>query len=618
MTLLETIQTREDLLRLDGEQTKQLCREIRSFLVTQVAKTGGHLASNLGIVELTVAIQKVFDTSKDRLVFDVGHQSYVHKILTGRRDRFDTLRQDGGISGFPKPSESIHDAFIAGHASNAVSVALGMARARTLQKQDVSVIALMGDGAVTGGLAYEGLNDAGESDEPLIVILNDNGMSITPNVGGVAKHLSNLRIKPGYFRLKKAWRSATKSNPLGRSVYRMAHQTKEQLKKSILGSNLFEDMGFTYLGPVNGHDVDRLTYLLEQAKEMRGPVLLHVLTVKGKGYPPAEKNPDLFHGVGCFDAKTGEVPPASTVSFSETFGKTIVALAERDPRICAITAAMTNGTGLDEFAARFPERFFDVGIAEGHATAMAGGLAMQGMIPVVAIYSTFLQRAYDMLIHDIAILHNHVVFAVDRAGLVGSDGETHHGIFDVGYLRQIPGMTVLCPSNQAELAAMLESAVFDYDGPVAVRYPKGGDGAYRELCSDPILRRGTDLTLCGYGTMINHVLEAAELLQGQGISAQVLKLNCIKPIDERMILDAAEQTGLFLLPEEANTYGNVFEPLLATVAGSGTRAKFFSLNLGDRFTTHGSMETLYDRAGLSAEKIAETAARICHEAKGTT
>ena len=618
MNILETINSREDLLRLNPEQTKLLCSEIRSFLIRNVAKTGGHLASNLGVVELTVAIQKVFDTRTDRLVFDVGHQSYIHKLLTGRRDRFDTLRQYGGIAGFPKPCESVHDAFIAGHASNAVSVALGMARARTLQHQNYSVIALMGDGAMTGGLAYEGLNDAGESKEPLIVILNDNGMSITPNVGGVAQHLSNIRMRPKYFELKKAWRDMTKKTPVGRELYQISHVTKEYLKKSLIGSNLFEDMGFSYIGPVDGHDVEKLTYLLQQAKERACPVLLHVLTKKGKGYAPAEENPDLFHGVGCFNAETGEVPVKKESCFPDTFGKTLVKLAEREPRLCAITAAMTGGTGLDEFALRYPDRFFDVGIAEGHAVAMAGGLARQGMIPVVAIYSTFLQRAYDMMIHDVAMLHNHVVFAIDRAGLVGPDGETHHGIFDVGYLRQIPGMTVLCPANQAELEAMLEQAIFHCDGPVAVRYPKGCDGRYKEVCSDPILRQGSDITLCAYGTMINQVLDAADLLLDRGISADVLKLAKIKPMDEDEILRSANKTGCFLMPEEANSYGNVFEPLLASVAGTGTGAKFFSLNLGDKFTTHGSTEALYDAAGLSAEKLADTAERIIHEAKGTT
>ncbi len=618
MNILETINSREDLLRLNPEQTRQLCSEIRSFLIRNVAKTGGHLASNLGVVELTVAIQKVFDTRTDRLVFDVGHQSYIHKLLTGRRDRFDTLRQYGGIAGFPKPCESVHDAFIAGHASNAVSVALGMARARTLQHQNYSVIALMGDGAMTGGLAYEGLSDAGESKEPLIVILNDNGMSITPNVGGVAQHLSNIRMRPKYFELKKAWRDMTKKTPVGRELYQISHVTKEYLKKSLIGSNLFEDMGFSYIGPVDGHDVEKLTYLLQQAKERACPVLLHVLTKKGKGYAPAEENPDLFHGVGCFNAETGEVPVKKEPCFSDTFGKTLVKLAEREPRLCAITAAMTGGTGLDEFALRYPDRFFDVGIAEGHAVAMAGGLARQGMIPVVAIYSTFLQRAYDMMIHDVAMLHNHVVFAIDRAGLVGPDGETHHGVFDVGYLRQIPGMTVLCPANQAELEAMLEQAIFHCDGPVAVRYPKGCDGRYQEVCSDPILRQGSDITLCAYGTMINQVLDAADLLLDRGISAEVLKLNKIKPMDEDEILRSANKTGCFLMPEEANSYGNVFEPLLASVAGTGTSAKFFSLNLGDKFTTHGSTEALYDAAGLSAEKLADTAERIIHEAKGTT
>ena len=613
MNVLDSLHSREDLLKLDRFHTDALCKDIRTFLVEHLSQTGGHLASNLGVVELTVAIHKVFDLSKDRLVFDVGHQSYVHKILTGRKDRFDTLRQFGGISGFPKPCESDCDAFVAGHASNAVSVALGMARARTLKEQDYSVLALMGDGALTGGLAYEGLNDAGESGEPLIVILNDNGMSITPNVGGIARHLSRIRTRPGYYQLKKAWRAATKGSRLGRLFYRLVHSIKEALKRSLIGSNLFEEMGFEYIGPADGHDVERLVYLLQHAKELKKPVVLHVITQKGKGYAPAEATPDRFHGIGKFDPATGQTSPELEPNFSDTFGKTLVQLAAEDSRVCAITAAMQNGTGLDEFAAAYPRRFFDVGIAEGHAVSMAGGLAKQGMLPVVAVYSTFLQRAFDMILQDTALMHLHVVFAVDRAGLVGNDGDTHQGEFDVGFLRQVPGMTVLCPADQAELAWMLRKAVFELSGPVAVRYPKGGDGAYTEICPAPVIRQGRDMTLVCYGTMVNHALQAAEILAQKGFDAEIIKLNSIKPLDIKPISASVEKTGRLIVVEETAACGCVGTEIVDKLTRSGVRGVMRTLNLGDRFIPHGSVEQLYACTGLDGASIARSALEVLAE-----
>ena len=531
MTLLDTINSREALCALNDAQLRQLCDEIRQFLVLNVARTGGHLASNLGVVELSVALERVFDTSRDRLLFDVGHQSYVHKILTGRRDEFRTLRMFGGLAGFPKPSESVTDPFVAGHASSSVSTALGMARARTLQHEDYHVVALMGDGAMTGGLAYEAMNDAGESSEQLIVILNDNGMSITPNVGGIAQHLALIRTRPGYYRIKKAYRAVTAKVPGGKCLYRLTHRLKEHWKRMLFGTTFFEEMGFEYYGPVDGHDLKRLEYMLRLVKDRRHPVLLHVITQKGKGYAPAEENPDVFHGIGHFDPEKGMEPRCGHLpTFSDTFSETIDALGAQEPRICAITAAMLRGTGLDAFAAHYPERCFDVGIAEGHAVSMAGGLAKQGMIPVVAIYSTFLQRAYDMLLQDVAMLGLHVVFAVDRAGLVGGDGETHHGVFDVNYLRSVPGMQVLCPASQAELGQMLRRAVLEMTGPVAVRYPRGCDGTFTGIAEQPCLREGSDITLVTYGTLVNEVLAAAKMLQARGISAEVLKLPSIKPL----------------------------------------------------------------------------------------
>ena len=598
-----------ELREMNEEQLRALCAKIRSFLIENVSQTGGHLASNLGVVELTVAIHRVFDTARDRLVFDVGHQSYVHKLLTGRADRFPTLRKLDGLAGFPKPSESVHDAFIAGHASNSVSVALGMARARTLMGENYHVIALMGDGALTGGLAYEGLNDAGESREPLIVILNDNGMSITPNVGGMAKHLSNIRTKPSYFRIKKLWRAATKKNGLGRALYRGVHHLKEGLKKRLISSNMFNDMGFEYYGPVDGHDVAKLTWQLEQARDMGKPVILHVITRKGMGYAPAEENPDLFHGIGPFDPETGLPRAKGKASFSDAFGEALVALAKEDKRICAITAAMQNGTGLDGFAAAYPERFGDAGIAEGHAVAMAAGLAKQGMLPVVAIYSTFLQRAFDMLIHDVALLQLHVVFAVDRAGLVGADGETHHGVFDVGYLRQVPGMQILCPANRAELARMLKSALYDMTGPVAVRYPRGGDGRFTELTDEAVLRPGRDLTLCGYGVTVNTLLDAADALSREGIEAEVLRLRQLKPLEESWKA-SVRKTGALLMVEECPRHGGVFDEMAADPALDGLKKRV--LDLGTGFTQHGSNAELLARAGLDADSIAEAAKALLH------
>ncbi len=589
---------------------------MRARLVDCVSHTGGHLASNLGVVELTVAIHRVFSTDRDRLVFDVGHQCYCHKILTGRDAAMDTLRTFGGISGFPKPGESRADAFIAGHASNAVSVALGMARARTLSGEDYSVLALLGDGALTGGLAYEGLADAGASKEPLVVILNDNGMSIMPNVGGMAGYLAHQRLKPQYLRFKKAYRSLTSHGALGRGIYRVTHVIKQAIKGAVLPCSMFEEMGFAYVGPVDGHDVAQLTQVLRYAKELACPVLVHVKTVKGKGYRPAELEPDQFHGVGPFDVATGKPLRPSGANFSQVFGETLCQIAGEDKRVCAITAAMQSGTGLDGFAAAYPERFFDVGIAEGHAAAMAGGLAKQRMIPVFAVYSTFLQRAYDMLIHDIALQNLHVVLAVDRAGLVGEDGETHQGIFDVGYLSTVPGMTVLCPASFAELREMLRHAVLTVRGSVAVRYPRGGEGDYRAMSGvegTAVLRGGSDLTLIAYGTMVNEVLAAAELLEEQGVSARVLKLNSIRPLDMGPILGAAAETGRILVAEECTASGCVGERIAAALLERGSAPAAFALvNLGDRFVPQGTVPQLRRLCGIDGQSICRCALEVMH------
>ena len=602
--LLNEIHTQADLLRLTPQENQQLCAEIREFLVRHIARTGGHLASNLGVVELTVALHQVYDTEKDRILFDVGHQSYVHKILTGRMDRFSTLRTYGGLAGFPKPSESVHDAFIAGHASESVSVALGMARARTLLHEDYSVVAVLGDGALTGGLAYEGLNDAGESGEPLVVVLNDNGMSITTNVGAISRHLKLLRLKPGYFGLKKAYRQFTRKIPGGAALYRVTHGLKTKLRRRLIGVTIFEEMGFSYLGPVDGHDVEKLKFLLKEAKGMNCPVLLHVITKKGKGYIPAEVTPSKYHGVGRFNPVTGLSDGGGGKSFSETFGQTLCDLAIEDQRICAITAAMEQGTGLSQFAASFHDRYFDVGIAEGHAVSMAAGLAKQGLLPVFAAYSTFLQRSYDMLQQDVGILGLHVVLAVDRAGLVGEDGETHHGVFDVGYLRQIPGMTVLCPASQAELRRMLRAAILETSGPVAVRYPRGGDGAYdgavweNQWCEQPAV------TIVTYGITINDVLAAAKRLRDEHISVDLIKLDQIAPLHLEPVRQSLARSGKLLVVEETAAAGCVGSAILAQLVQEGAAPNAVRLiNLQSGLVPHGSLPLLRHRTGLDEAGI---------------
>ena len=616
--LLEQIHDPSDVRKLNDEQARLLCRELRTFLLEQVSRTGGHLASNLGVVELTVAIHRVFDTSQDRLVFDVGHQCYVHKALTGRRELFGTLRQLGGLSGFPKPWESPHDAFIAGHASNSVSVALGMARARTLLHQHYQVLALIGDGALGGGLSFEGLNDAGASHEPMIVILNDNGMSIDPNVGGMSRHLSRLRSKPGYYAFKKRYRQVLESSQTGQRLYSVSHDVKTALKKSLLpGSTLFENMGFTYMGPVDGHDVETLTQMLVLARDMRRPVLLHVHTVKGKGYPFAQKEPGQFHGVAPFDVKTGRALKPSGENFSHVFGQELLSLAREDERICAVTAAMVEGTGLTDFSRTLPRRFFDVGIAEGHAVAMCAGMAQQGMVPVFAVYSSFLQRGYDMLLHDVALNHLHVVLGVDRAGLVGADGETHHGCFDPMYLSQVPGMTVLCPASFAELRRMLRRAVEELDGPVAVRYPRGGQGRYQDDGGDGTfvcLREGDDAAILTYGILVNQAMDAAELLAQKGIRVRVVKLNQICPLDSKQVKDALSGTERLLVLEDCMATGCVGQRIAAILAQERMEPRCLTLkNLGGRFAPQGTVDQLYRAFGLDARSVADSVEEMLHE-----
>ena len=618
MNILNTINSPEDIKALPESKIPELCSEIRRFLLEDISKTGGHLASNLGVVELTVAIHRVFNTEKDRLVFDVGHQSYVHKILTGRRDSFDTLRQLNGISGFPKPEESIHDAFIAGHASNSVSVALGIARARSLCGDDYSVIALIGDGAMTGGLSFEGLSDAGGSGEQIIIIINDNGMSITKNVGGFARYLANHRIKPSYYKTKNAYRKIMHVLPGGKYIYRLTSNIKNAIKKSILPCSYFEELGFEYLGPVDGHDVHRLEENLRRAKELNAPVIVHAVTVKGKGYEYSESRPEQYHGVESFDLETG-VTCSKKHSFSDHFGNSLLKLAQENDRICAITAAMGPSTGLSDFSKRFPDRYFDVGIAEGHAVSMAGGMASKGLIPVFAVYSTFLQRAFDMMIHDVSLMNLHVIFAVDRAGIVGGDGETHQGVFDICFTSLIPDMTVLCPANYAELDTMLEYAVNKVKGPAVIRYPRGCEGKYKDDhgVNPEIIREGKDITIVTYGKTIERVIDAADDLKESGITAEIIKLGCISPLDTGIILDSVKKTEKLMVAEDCLQSGCVGERIAAEMEINGINVDTLILkNLGNGFIPQGKEDELYRIFGLDSKTLADAVRAIINNIPG--
>ena len=612
MDILQRINGHEDLLTLSDEERTQLCREIREFLISSVSQTGGHLAGNLGAVELSVAIETVFNTMEDRLVFDVGHQSYVHKLLTGRRADFAHLRQFGGIAGFPKPSESDADAFVAGHASSSVSIALGMARARTLQNRNYNIVALIGDGALTGGMAYEGLNDAAVSGEPMVIILNDNEMSIGKNVGGLSRHLSRLRSSDNYLDAKRIYRKVMKKLPGGEAIYRASSRLKNRLKNFLLHTTIFENMGFTYLGPADGHDLPGLISLLTSARDLKEPVVVHVVTKKGCGYKFAEEDPAKFHGIGKFDPKTGKKLASKVKTFSDSFGEAMMDLAETNEKVCAITAAMPGGTGLLAFQRKYPKRTFDVGIAEEHAVSMAGGLAKQGMVPVVALYSTFLQRGYDQIMQDIGLLQLHVVLSIDRAGLVGDDGPTHHGVFDVGFLRQVPGMRILTPVSLAEQQDMLRWAVEEYNGPVAIRYPRGTEGSY--TASDwhgldgelvKCHRQGKDVTLVTYGTMLENAMAAAEVLSGQGIEATVLRLLTVSNLPAAQIAEKLSENHCVVTIEEVCSGSGIREALAWELRRMCPDCRADGIDLGRDFVPHGSVKELYQHCGLDAQAIAD-------------
>lgn len=605
-----------DLKKLEVDKLPDLCDEIRDFLVHSVSKTGGHLASNIGAVELSVGMHYVFDSPKDHLMFDVGHQAYVHKILTGRKSRFNTLRKLNGISGFLKPDESEHDCFVSGHSSNSISAVLGMARADKLKGIDSYSVALIGDGALSGGMAYEALNDAGCSGLPIIVILNDNDMSISKSVGGLAYWLSNLRLTPKYFSMKERTVNLLKKfGKLGGGAIHIISSIKDGLRRQVLPENIFTPFGFEYLGPADGNDIDSVISLLTQAKKINKPVVVHFKTIKGKGYRYSEAAPDEYHSVSSFDTCDGK-KASNADSFSSVFGDTLVSLAEKDNKICAITAAMDMGTGLTTFKNRFPDRFFDVGIAEQHAVTMSAGLAKSGAIPVCAVYSTFMQRAYDQLLHDVALNNSHVVLGIDRSGSVGSDGPTHHGLFDTSYLRSVPGMTIYAPSSYDELRTALCKSIYDHNGPVAIKYSRGQEGLFKnntidEVCS--VIKEGTDVTILSYGILINETIKSAQLLDEEGISAEIVKINRLDLIDNNIIKESVSKTGCLVVCEEYVEAGGIGEAISAMLLTSGISTSVKLINFKDSFAEIGTVSQNYQLHGLSGEKIAATTKTLINE-----
>ncbi|NOZ61537.1 MAG: 1-deoxy-D-xylulose-5-phosphate synthase [Calditrichaeota bacterium] len=615
--LLDKIDSPEDLKKLSIPELANLCREMREFLINSLSRTGGHLAPSLGVVELTLVLHYVFDSPRDKIVWDVGHQAYVHKILTGRRDQFHTIRQFKGISGFPNIFESEYDCFGTGHASTAISAALGMATARDLQLLNNHVVAVVGDGALTGGLALEGLNNAGASGRNLIVILNDNKMSISKNVGALSKYLTTIITAQSYNKLKnEIWEITGRLASFGEKLRSAVGRLDESLKSILVPGLLFERLGFRYFGPVDGHNISRLMHVLRAAKRLKGPILIHVMTTKGKGYQLAEENAPKFHGLGAFDKTTGEsVKKSALPSYSKVFGETLVDLAQKNDKLVAITAAMSLGTGLVPFAEKHPDRFFDVGIAEGHGVTFAAGLATQGLRPVVAIYSTFLQRGFDSIIHDVALQKLPVIFALDRAGLVGDDGPTHHGVFDLSYLRVIPNMVVMSPKDEAELKNMLYTATKYTKGPIAVRYPRGVgigvslDSPYHEL---PIgkaetLKKGSDALIAAIGPMVYHALEASKKLANKGISVEVINARFVKPLDEALFKKKFKHfEHIFTL--EDNTvvggFGSALEELLLSTE-SYHNVTIHRLGVPDHFVEHGTQNELYQICGMDVDSIAE-------------
>lgn len=616
---LDKINSPADVKKLSVPQLEQLAKEIRQLLISVISHTGGHLAPNLGVVELTLALHKVFNTPEDKIIFDVGHQAYIHKIITGRREQFPTLRQYGGLSGFPKRSESEHDAFGTGHSSTSISAALGMACARDLQREDYNVVAVIGDGSMTGGMAFEALNNAGMLHKKMIVVLNDNEMSISKNVGAMSEYLYQLRTGETYNKIKNDIEGWLKNMEFGSDVLKAIRRLKGSVKYLMVPTSIFEELGFTYLGPVDGHDLDGLLDVLQAAKKIDGPVMVHVLTKKGKGYKPAEESPNKFHGTGPFDIATGKkiTNPNAPVSYTEVFGKTLTKLADTDDKIVGITAAMPDGTGLNIFAEAHKDHFFDVGIAEQHAVTAAAGMAAAGMKPVAAIYSTFMQRAYDSIMHDICMQKLHVTLCLDRAGLVGDDGYTHHGVFDYAYLRSIPNMTIMAPKDENELQHMLKTAL-DFDGPVSVRYPRGSgvgvalDTQWQDLPigKAEVLRTGKDVCFWAIGSMVQTALDAAELLEAQGISAGVVNMRFAKPLDVELLREHAQSYGKIITLEEGVLAGGVGSAILEELNENKLleQCEVRCIGIPDEFVMHGDKKLLFRDLGLDTPTIAAKAA----------
>ena len=600
-----------DLKEMSVSEMNGLAGDIRTFLIDNLSKTGGHLASNLGVVELTLAIHKIFDSPTDKIIWDVGHQSYVHKILTGRAAGFSTLRQMDGLSGFPKTAESVHDIFDTGHASNSLSIAAGLAKARELSLETYQTVAIIGDGALTGGLAYEGLNNIGGTKSRVIVILNDNGMSISKNIGAVSRHLNKVRVSAGYYNFKNKVRGWTRGIPLiGEGIYSGIQHFRDMIKYAVVDGVIFEQMGFTYMGPMDGHNIKTLMDSMDLAKHAKGPVLIHVLTEKGKGYKNAELHPGQFHGTGPFDPETGcLLKSTNQITYSDIFGNYLTELAERDSKIVAITAAMTDGTGLSGFACRFPDRLFDVGIAESHAVTFAAGLAAGGMKPFVAIYSTFLQRAYDQILIDVCLQNLPVIFAIDRAGNVGADGETHHGLFDISFLQSMPNITILAPRDAIELQEMMDYAL-TLPGPCAIRYPRGISPILpyeRKSITEgaQLLESGVDLTLWAVGNMVSTALDVKRILGESGFTASVVNARFIKPMDINMLQKTANETPFIVTLEDNVVIGGFGEHVTSALVEMKSSANLLCIGWPDRFIEHGSCEQLNALYHLDAASIAE-------------
>ena len=609
--MLEKIQKPNDIKKIPADQLPALAEEIREFIIESLSKTGGHLASNLGVVELTIAMHRVFDLPKDKLIWDVGHQSYTHKILTGRKDGFETLRREGGISGFPKRSESDCDVFDTGHSSTSISAGVGYVRARELKKENYSVVSIIGDGALTGGMAYEALNNAASLKSNFIIVLNDNEMSITENVGGMSSYLSGLRTASAYTGFKMDVTKALNRIPgIGPGMVDAMRKTKSSIKQIIIPGMLFEDMGLTYLGPVDGHNIPQLIKTFQEAKRFEGPILVHVLTQKGRGYEPAMRHPARFHGAGSFDVKTGLPVGKSNPTYTDVFSTVMRKMGDRRKDVAAVTAAMMTGVGLKRFSNMFPDRCFDVGIAEEHAVTFAAALSLGGITPVVAIYSSFLQRAYDQIMHDVCMQNLHVVFAIDRAGLVGYDGETHHGIFDLSYLGSMPNMTILAPKNLWELSDMIKFAV-DYDGPIAVRYPRGeayaGLKEFRApicLGKSEVIHEGSRVALLAVGSMVKMAEEVQkQLKERMDMDAALVNARFVKPIDEELLRSFADTYELVVTLEENVKDGGFGERVLAFAEEEDLPFGVEIIALPDRFIPHGSVSYQMKQVGFTPEDI---------------